>query len=142
MMDRFLNLNQNGISGSLDYSSIESDVPQGSVLGPLLFLVYINDLERNIKSKIKFSADHTKLFSIVKDPVTSANDLNQNLAMIYQCAHEWKMEFNSDPIKQATEVLFYLRKIVVVKVNEQKHLGLTFEPGLSFEKHLSEKIKG
>ena len=45
-----------------DYSSIESGVPQGSVLGPLLFLVYINDLERNIKSNIKFFPDDTMLF--------------------------------------------------------------------------------
>ena len=62
------------------------------------------------------------------------------------------MEFNPDPIKQATEVLFSCKKksvnhpqlnfngVAVVKVNEQKHLGLTLEPGLSFEKHLSEKI--
>ena len=62
------------------------------------------------------------------------------------------MEFNPDPIKQATEVIFSCKKNsvnhppltfngdAVVKVNEQKHLGLTLEPGLSFEKHLSEKI--
>ena len=98
-------LNQNGINGSLlklfenylhnrkqrvvvngsysDYSSIESGVPQGSVLGPLLFLVYINDLERNIKSNINFFADDTMHFFVVKDPVTSANDLNHDLDMIY-----------------------------------------------------------
>ena len=89
-------LNQNGISDSLlklfenylhnrkqhvvlngsysDYYSIESGVPQVSVLGPLLFLGYINDLERNIKSNIKFFADDTMIFSIVKYPVISAND--------------------------------------------------------------------
>ena len=88
-------LNQNHISGSFlilfenylhnikehvvpngpysDYSSIESGVPQGSVLDPL-FLVYINYLERNIKSNIKFFADYSMLFSVVKCPVTSAND--------------------------------------------------------------------
>ena len=92
------------------------------------------------------------LFSIVKDPVISANDLNHDLDMIYQWAQQWKVEFNPDPIKQATGVIFSCKKInvnhlpltfngdAVVKVNEQKHFGLTLEPGLSFEKHLSGKI--
>ena len=165
-------LKQNGISGSLtklfgnylhnrkqrvvlngfysDYSIVESGVPQGSVLGPLLFLIYINDLEKNIRSNVKFFADDTMLFSIVKDPVISANTLNNDLDIIYQCAHQWKMEFNPDPTKQATEVLFSCKKVSpnhpqlifndVVKVNEQKHLGLILQSGLSFEKHLNEKI--
>ena len=93
-----------------DYSCVESGVPQGSVLGPLLFLVYINDLERNIKSNIKFFADDTMLFSIVKNPEMSANDLNHDLDVIRQWAHQWKLEFNPDPIKQATGVLFSCKK--------------------------------
>ena len=125
-------LKQNGISGNLlmhfenylhnrkqrvvlngsfsDYSVIESGVPQGSVLGPLLYLIYINDLEKNIKSNIKFFADDTMLFCIVKDPVLSADDLNHDVDIIYQWAHQWKMEFNPDPTKQATEVLFSCKK--------------------------------
>ena len=167
-------LKQNGISGRLlrlfenylqnrkqrvalngsfsDYSKIESGVPQGSVLGPLLFLVYINDLELNIKSNIKFFADDTMLFSIVQDPVVSANDLNHDLEIIYQWAHQWKMEFNPDANKQATEVLFSCKKVspnhpqllfngsVVKKVDEQKHLGLILDSSLSFRKHFDEKI--
>ena len=88
------------------FSAVESGVPQGSVLGPLLFLIYINDLERNIKSNIKFFADDIMLLSIVKDPTISASDLNHDLNIIFQWAHQWKMEFNPDPTKQATEVLF------------------------------------
>ena len=46
-----------------DWGLIDSGVPQGSVLGPLLFLVYINDLEKGIKSSIRFFADDTSLFN-------------------------------------------------------------------------------
>ena len=131
-----------------DYSSIESGVPQGSVFGPLLFLVYINDLERNIKSNVKFFDDHTMLFSIVKNPEISANDLNHDLDAIYQ----WKLEFNPDPSKQATEVLYSCKTsspnhpqimfngTVVAKMNEQKHLGFIHDSSLSFRKHINEKI--
>ena len=51
------------------------------------------------------------LFSIVEDPVISANILNHDLDTIYQWAHQWKMEFNFVPTKQATEVLFSCKKV-------------------------------
>ena len=81
------------------YKTVESGAPQGSVLGALLFLIYINDLERDVKSNIKFFADDSMLFSIVKDTAISANDLNYDLNTIHQWAQQWKMEFNPDPSK-------------------------------------------
>jgi hypothetical protein len=72
----------------------------------LLFIIYINDLERNIKSNIKFFADDTILLSIVKDPVISANDLHHDLDMTMSVGQPMEMEFNPHPTKQATEVLF------------------------------------
>ena len=89
-----------------DWGPIEAGVPQGSVLGPLLFLVYINDLEKGIKSSVKFFADDTSLFSVVRDPQISAQELNHDLDLISRWAHQWKMSFNPDPTKQAEEVLF------------------------------------
>ena len=102
-------LKQNGISGNLlnffqsylsnrkqsvvlngfdsDKREIKSGVPQGSVLGPLLFLIYINDLERDIKSNINFFADDTMLYSIVNDPLTSAEVLNHDLTLISTWAY-------------------------------------------------------
>ena len=92
------------------------------------------------------------LFSVVKDPVVSANNLNHDLNIIQLWAHQWKMEFNPDPTIQATEVLFSCKKsnpnhpqlifngTTVTKVNDQKHLGLILDSSLSFEKHLNEKI--
>ena len=91
------------------------------------------------------------LYSIVKDPAISANNLNHDLDII-QWAYQWKMEFNPNPTKQATEVLFSCKKsspnhprlifngIAVAKVNDQKHLGLILDSRLSFEKHINEKI--
>ena len=108
--------------------------------------MYINDLERNIKSNIKFFADDTMLFSIVNDLAISANDLNHDLHIVQQWAYQWKMEFNPDPIKQATEKSspnhpqLIFNGIAVAKVNDQKHLGLILDSRLSFEKHLNEKI--
>ena len=80
-----------------EWDEIESGVPQGSALGP--FLIYINDLEKGIKSHINLFAADTSLFSIVKDPNTSATELNYDLDLISQWEYQWKMSFNPDPTK-------------------------------------------
>ena len=85
---------------------IKSGVPQGSVLGPLLFLIYINDLPDNIQSTCKIFADDTSLFSHVFDKYKSQSELSNDLQIISNWAFQWKMQFNPDPNKQAKEVYF------------------------------------
>ena len=60
--------------------------PQGSVLGPLFFLIYINDLTDGLKSDVKLFADDTSLFSVVKNKEERASDLTNNLDLISKWA--------------------------------------------------------
>ena len=97
-------LKQNGISGNLlnilcdflrnrtervllngqvsDWSDVRAGVPQGSILGPLLFLIYINDLSEGLSANTKIFANDTLLFSVIHDSNTSALELNSDLAKI------------------------------------------------------------
>ena len=81
-------------------------MPQGSILGPLLFLIYINDLPDNLESLAKLFADDTSLFSTVRDPAKCAKVLNNDLLKVSNWAFKWKMIFNPDITKQAQEVIF------------------------------------
>ena len=133
--------------------TIRSGVPQGSVLGPLLFLIYLNDLENGIKSKIKFFADDTMLFSIVHDPAVSAAELNHDLNVINNWAKQWKMSFNPESTKQAIEIIFsqkrnegnhpplFFNGSVVTRELFHKHLGLILDSKLTFIEHVNEKVR-
>ena len=138
---------------SSHYILTESGVPQGSVLGPLLFLIYINDLEKIMKSKIKFFADDTLIFSVVQDSALTASELNHDLELINMWAYQRKMPFNPELNKQAVEVLFaqkrldsnhpplFFNRSMVLKVDAHKHLGLILDSKLLFVNHINEKIK-
>ena len=80
---------------------IRAGVPQGSFLGSLLFLIYVNDLPNGLESGCKVFADDTSLFSVAHDLITSARDISNDLKLITDWAFQWKMSFNPDPSKQA-----------------------------------------
>ena len=79
----------NGQSSSWTY--VNAGVPQESILGPLLFISYINDLSDGLSSNAKLFADDTSLFSVVHDINTSAIELNKDLKNINDWALKWKM---------------------------------------------------
>ena len=119
-------------------------IPQGSVLGPLFFLIYINDLAEGISSTTKLFADDTSLFSVVNNIDESANQMNMDLEKISLWAYQWKMSFNPDISKQAQEVIFskknvnvshsllYFNRTPVMCCLYQKHLGVYLDKKLSF----------
>ena len=76
------------------------------ILGPLLFLVYINDLSKNLSSTAKLFADDTSIFSVVHDISLSSLQLNDDLIKISNWTHQWKILFNPEVTKQVQEVIF------------------------------------
>ena len=62
-----------------NWLSVLAGIPQGSILGPLIFLIYINDLTEGLQSSVKHFADDTSLFSTVYDPSMSADQLDKDL---------------------------------------------------------------
>ena len=89
-----------------EWKPVKAGVPQGSILGPLFFLVYINDICSNLSTNVKLFADDTSLFSIVNDANKSFESLSNDLFIISNWAYQWKMSFNPDRSKQTEKVIF------------------------------------
>ena len=140
------------IVNNSQWKDISAGVPQGSVLGPLLFLIYINDLPENSSPTAKLFADDTSLFSTVYDKDISCTTLKEGLKNINDWASQWKMCFNPDPNKQVNEVIFsrksknvhhdqlVFNNSAVTTACKQKHLGLILDEKLRFEGHMEETI--
>ena len=79
LSDRHQRVVLNGQSSK--WSHVKPGVPQGSILGPLLFLVYISDLPEGLTTSAKLFADETTLFSVVHDSAASSAVLNENFSL-------------------------------------------------------------
>ena len=88
------------------WHNVTTGVPQGSTLGALLFLTYINDIPDDISSNCKLFANNTSLFSVVSNIHTNATTLTQYLNTITNWAFQWKVIFNPALSKQEQEVIF------------------------------------
>lgn len=91
------------------YWAIRASALQGSVLGALLFLIYINDLPQELNSEVKFFAGDPSLCSIANCVKGSSLTPNRNLFKIQDWTYKPEMSFNSDRIKQAQEVMWLQR---------------------------------
>ena len=76
--------------------NVNAGVPQGSVLGPLFSLIYINNLPQGLLSDVKLFADDNSLFSVIHDIDDSSATLNDDLVKIQEWLYNWKMSFNTD----------------------------------------------
>ena len=88
------------------WQNVNAGFLQGTILGPLLFLIYINDLPQGLHSDVKLFPDDTLLFSVIHDVDASPATLNNDLVKIQEWAYNWKMSFNPDRNKKAQEVIF------------------------------------
>ena len=139
-------------SKTSSWQHVSTGVPQGSVLGPLFFLVYINDLSENVSSIVKLFADDTSIFQIVSDVNLSWQILSNDLSIIQDWAYRGKMSFNPDTSKQAQEVIFSSKRIKdphpplsfndyqINVVNSHMHLGLILDVKLTFSEHVRAAI--
>ena len=130
------------------WAKVEAGVPHGSILGPLLFLICINDLSENLALNPKLFADDTSLFPVVKNVDASNIDMINDLKKVVEWAFQWKMNFNPDPTKQAQELIFsrkvqttshpplFFNENVVPQTSLQKHLGMFLDSKLNFSEHL------
>ena len=132
--------------GSSNLSPILAGVPQGSLLGPLLFLVYINDIVCNISSQINLFADDTSLYMIVRDPSDTARIMQNDIEKISAWADSWLVKFN--PLK--SETLLISRKInknfhppllmlgePIMNVGCHRHLGVVLSSDGSWHEHIN-----
>ena len=125
---------------SSSWKEVKAGVPQGSVLGPLLFLIYINDIQQNIDSDCFLFADDTMLLEEVFSPQSAARSLNKDLNSISLWSNRWLVTMNALKTKSMT---FSLKKNKpdhpILKLSEQpidevschEHLGVLLSSNMS-----------
>lgn len=120
---------------------------QVSVVNPLLFLAYINNLSNCLYSNVKFIADNTSFFSVFYDLTASVNTINKDLLIMRDQTSQWKMS------SKQTKKVISSRKTSIIehisitfngnyiqKATLQKYLGMLLNSKLNFKEHISQKI--
>lgn len=125
---------------------VKSGVPQGSVLGPSLFLFYINDIVEGINSNIRLFADDLIIYSKLSDP-SDVFKFQDDITRLENWARTWEMSFNvkkcnvmfvgSSKSVNNDQISYILDKQNIRTVQEIKYLGVTINSNLKWENHIN-----
>ena len=126
-----------------NWSEVTSGVPQGSVLAPIMFQIYINDMHEGLKSYINMFADDAKLLKVIKSQ-RDCEELQKDIDKIYEWSLKWKLEFNAKKChvmelgKSRRRPIweYKMGKEVIKKSKEEKDLGVVVQDNLSPEAHI------
>ena len=129
-------------------SNVTSGVPQGTVLGPLLFLLFINDMPENISPTARLFADDCFLYRNVKN-MEDAKQLQHDLDTLQRWERTWLMEFNPDKCevinitnkRSYVHFDYNIHGKILTHVPHAKYLGLTFSTNLTWNKHIDNITK-
>ena len=135
----------NGISS--EQCEVISGVPQGTVLGPLLFICFINDLPALVNSHIRLYADDILLFRQIHS-IEDSLALQRDLNAIMKWSEDWQMFFNFSKcihLKITNRILttdstYFMKQHQIHRTNNATYLGLTFDEHLNWTKHIQQII--
>ena len=132
---------------------VSSGVPQGSVLGPLLFLIYINYVVSDVMCYFKIFADDTKLYlGFNRFDVTSTSNFQQCINSLTNSSLSWGLEMNSDKCvimrfcSNSSDIIFsgvspyHIGGVPMNFVSSHSDLGITVDRSLKFHSHISKKV--
>lgn len=129
---------------SSEERTVPSGVPQGSVLGPLLFIVYINDIVKDIQSNIKLFADDTSMSFSSNEANRLQHTLNIDLNTISEWSKNWKLTFNNTKTELLTikrnqnPVLpLFFSQNILEEATHHKHLGITIQNNCKWDQHIN-----
>ena len=121
------------------WSSVISGVPQGSVLGPILFILYINDLPGAVNRSVKIFADDTKIYRNVS-PSSGSAELQRDLKAVTSWSEKWQLPFNEQKCKSLHVGnknpchAYTMPGKMLQQVHQEKDLGIYLDSELKFWK--------
>ena len=129
---------------------VRSGVPQGSVVGPVLFVIFINDLPDGIKGKITMFADDVKLFRIIRS-IHDCQELQSDLDKLYDWSVKWQLHFNPKkcqvlrignppPYNYSIVDVTSGKKVLLKSEMSARDLGVTHSADLKHERHVKEIV--
>ena len=133
---------------SSDYCQVVSGVPQGTVMGPILFLIFINDLPNTVNSPCKLFADDLLIYRQICNREDEVK-LQQDLDKLALWESRWGMKFHPDKCENITitrkkkplATKYTLRGHPLKKVPSTKYLGVTLNNHLDWKEHTDTMVK-